>query len=213
MKITVYCLKGSAGKTPIAVNIALDKGYAIGTNEPYNLLDTVISEESLMTVEPSEKFPDFGDEIDIVFDLAGMITHDAHNSIVSAIEQSDVVLVPIYNELKCLNAGVNTLRELQHHTKNIVVVATKLQKGSKEFFSDWRDSQDFKNIASVVENSVGQGIPIFPLKFSKVFDTIFEKEQSIGQLRASSGLEAYTYREPAKQFDDLFTYLEKHYAK
>ncbi len=29
MKITVYSVKGSAGKTPIATNIALDKGYAI----------------------------------------------------------------------------------------------------------------------------------------------------------------------------------------
>ena len=212
MKITVYCLKGSAGKTPIATNIALDKGYALGTNEPYNVLDTFIPEESLITVAPSERFPEFGDDIDIVFDLAGLMTHDAHESIVSAVEQSDVVLVPIYNELKCINAGINTLRELQNHTKNIVVVATKLQKQKGEFFKDWRDSRDCQNIAEVIEKSVGKGIPIFPLKFSKVFDVIFEKEQSIGQLRDSSGLEAYTYRDVAEQFDDLFSYLEKHYA-
>jgi len=29
MKITVYSTKGSAGKTPIATNIALDRGYAV----------------------------------------------------------------------------------------------------------------------------------------------------------------------------------------
>jgi cellulose biosynthesis protein BcsQ len=37
MKITIYNMKGSAGKTPLAVNIALDREYALATNEPYNL--------------------------------------------------------------------------------------------------------------------------------------------------------------------------------
>jgi hypothetical protein len=44
MKITIYNMKGSAGKTPMAVNIALDREYALATNEPYNLLDTILPE-------------------------------------------------------------------------------------------------------------------------------------------------------------------------
>ena len=37
MKITVYQAKGAAGKTPIATNIALDREYAIGTNEAFHV--------------------------------------------------------------------------------------------------------------------------------------------------------------------------------
>jgi len=212
MKITIYCLKGSAGKTPIAVNIALDHGYALGTNEPYNVLDQILDEDSLISLKPQEAFPDFPDDINIVFDLAGALTEESRNSILSAVKQSDVVLVPIYNELKCLNAGVNTIQELREHTDKIVVVATKLQKQKGEFFKDWRDSRDFQNIANVLAGTIGEGLPIFPLKFSKVFDTIFEQEQSIAQLRAGNPLSAFTYREVADQFAELFTYIEKTYG-
>ena len=212
MKITVWCIKGSAGKTPISANIALDHGYALGTNEPYNVLDQVFDEESIISIKPNEIFPEFPDDIDIVFDLAGMIAEGSQASILSAVRQSDVVLVPIYNELKCLNAGINTIRELREHTDNIVVVATKLLKQKGDYFKDWRDSKDCKNIADVLAGTLGEGLPVFPLKFSKVFDTIFEQEQSIAQIRASNPLAAHTYREVAEQFSELFTYLEKTYG-
>lgn len=212
MKITVYCLKGSAGKTPIAVNIALERGYALGTNEPYNLLDKLIPKERFVSIEPSEAFPDLPPEVDIVFDLAGMMSREGHKSIISAVKQSDVVLVPIYNELKCINAGIHTIRELQEQGATVVVVATKLQKQSGEKFTDWRDSRDFQNIKLVLDEVLGDNIPVLPLKFSKVFDTIFEKEASINQIMASDGLARYTYAEIAQQFDDLLSYLEKNYA-
>ena len=212
MKITIYCLKGSAGKTPIAVNIALEHGYALGTNEPYNILDMVIPEERLLSIEPQEEFPELPDDIDIVFDLAGMLSREAHKSIVTAVGQSDVVLVPVYNEMKCINAAISTIKELQPLTDKIVVVATKLQRGRHETFKSWTESSDFKNIQAVVHEYTSDKIPVLPLKFSKVFDTIFEKEKSIGQLRSESALFNYTYREVGDQFDSLFDYLKANYA-
>jgi len=212
MKITVYNMKGSAGKTPISTNIALDKEYALATNEPYNLLDAILPEERLLALQPEEEFPIFPADVDVVFDLAGLMSKDARPSIVSAVSQSDVVLVPIYNELKCIHAGIHTIQELLPYNKNLVVVATKLVKQKGEVFKDWTNSRDALNIKAVVDHAIGQGLPILPLKFSRVFDTIFEQEQSIHQLMAGDALARYTYREVAAQFDAIMSYIEKHHA-
>lgn len=212
MKITVYSAKGSAGKTPIATNISLDKGFALGTNELYHIFDSFIPEEKLLPIEPHEEFPEIPDGIDIVFDLAGSLSQQSP-SISSAIRQSDVVIVPIYNEIKSLNAGIHTILEVSGITKNIIVIATKLQKQKDDIFTDWRDSYDFKNIERIVLSKIDFIIPIFPLKFSKVFDTIFEKEKSIKQIANDDPLAKYAYRDVVKQFDDIYSFLEKNYAK
>lgn len=212
MKITVYSVKGSAGKTPIATNMALDKGYALGTNELYHIFDSFIPEEKLLAIEPHEKFPVIPNEIDIVFDLAGSISQQSP-SISSAIQQSDVVIVPIYNEIKSLNAGIHTILETSNLNKNIIVVATKLHKQKKDIFTDWKDSLDCRNIEKMIKANVNFTVPVLPLKFSKVFDTIFEKEKSINQLIENDALSKYSYREVAKQFNDLYSFIETQYAK
>jgi len=211
MNITVYSAKGSAGKTPIATNIVLDKGYALGTNEIYHIFDSFISEERLLAIEPHEEFPDIPDKIDMVFDLAGSLSQ-LSPSISSAIRQSDVVLVPIYNEIKSLNAGIHTILEVSTMNKNIVVIATKLQKQKEDIFSDWTGSADYRNIERIVKAKVNFSVPILPLKFSKVFDTIFEKELSINQIAAKDPLAKYSFRDVIKQFNDIYLFIEKNYA-
>jgi cellulose biosynthesis protein BcsQ len=211
MKITVYSAKGSAGKTPIATNIALDKGYALGTNEIYHVFDSFFPEEKLLPIEPHEEFPTIPDNIDIVFDLAGSISKQSP-SISSAIAQSDLVIVPIYNEIKSLNAGIHTILEVSNFTKNILVIATKLQKQRNDVFSNWNESLDFKNIEKMINANIGFKVSILPLKFSKVFDMIFEKEKSINQIIEDDALAKYTYRDVAKQFNDIYLFIEKNYA-
>lgn len=209
MKITVYQAKGAAGKTPIATNIALDREYAIGTNEAFHVYDTFIPDERLLALDLSESFPEIPEDIDIVFDLAGSISAHSH-SITSAIRQSDLVIVPIYNEVKSLHGGVGTLREIAKlgYTGNILVVATKLKKGKKEQFDkDWTESSDFQNVAGAVQEA-GFDVPVLPLKLSAVFDVIFEREKSIHQLRESDPLAAYTYRDIAAQFDAIYDHID-----
>lgn len=209
MKITVYSAKGSAGKTPIATNIALDREYAIGTNEQFHVFDSFIPDNRLLAVDLTEPFPDIPDDIDIVFDLAGAISEHS-NSISSALAQSDLVIVPIFNEVKSLNSGIGTIREIAKFTKSIMVVATKLQKQSGERFTgDWSKSRDFENVQQAVNSmDIGFGIPVLPLKFSKAFDAIFEKELSINQIMDADSLSRYTYREVAKQFDEIYNHID-----
>jgi len=190
MKITLYNVKGWAGKT---------------------ILDTFIPEERLLTVSSDEPFPKIPKEIDIVFDLAGSISRNAH-SITSAIEQSDVVIVPIYNEIKCLTAGLHTILEVANFNKNIIVVACKLTKQKGDSGSDWSQYHDFKNIRKFVHWKINFEVPILPLKFSKVFDLIFENEQSIQQLMKKNPLAKYAYKLVNKQFNGLYTFIDTYDA-
>jgi len=208
MKITIYSAKGSAGKTPIATNIALDREYAIGTNEQFHVFDSFIPDNRLLAVDLTEAFPEIPDGIDIVFDLAGAISEHS-NSITSAVKQSDLVIVPIFNEVKSLNSGIGTIHEVSKFTQSILVVATKLQKQSGERFTgDWRKSRDYQNVAEAVSSSIDFDVPVLPLKFSKAFDAIFEKEQSIQQIMDNDPLAAYTYRDVSAQFDEIYNAID-----
>ena len=73
----------------------------IGTNEPYHVFDSFIPDNRLLAIEMNEAFPVI--ENDIVFDLAGSISSTSL-SITSAIQQSDIVIVPIYNEIKSITS-------------------------------------------------------------------------------------------------------------
>lgn len=209
MKIAVYSSKGSAGKTPISTNIAFDKDFVIGTNEAFHVYDQFLPDNRLLALHTEEAFPKAleSEDIDIVFDLAGSISKLAL-SISSALEMSDYVIVPIYNEWKSLVGGINTISQIMEYNKNVIVVATKLQKQKSDTFKgDWRKSDDFKNIEKAVRERIGEGIPVLPLKFSKVFDNIFEEQKSIKQLMADNPLAKFNYREVDKQFDEIYNLI------
>ena len=212
MKITVYQAKGAAGKTPIATNIALDREYAIGTNEAFHVYEGFIPEERLMALDLTESFPEIPEEIDIVFDLAGAISKASH-SITSALLQSDLVIVPISNEVKSLMGGIGTLREfskLDGFKAQVLIVATKLKKGRKEIFGkdEWEKSGDFKNIQDSIRTA-GFDYPVLPSKFSSAYDAIFEREMSVAQICEADPLSAYSFREVRNQFDAIYQFLDK----
>jgi hypothetical protein len=64
----------------------------------------------------------------------------------------------------------------------------------------------------MIRTNVDFQVPILPLKFSKVFDMIFEKEKSINQIMEEDALAKYTYRDVARQFNDIYFFIEKNYA-
>lgn len=212
MKITIYSAKGSAGKTPIATNIALDREYAIGTNEMFHVFESFIPDERLLSLDLTEEFPDIPSDIDIVFDLAGAISAQSH-SITSAVRQSDLVIVPIHNEVKSLRSGIGTLRQIRQvdgFKGKCLVVATKLHKGRKDQFdrNEWHKSTDFLNIADAVKAADFE-LPILPLKFSSAFDAIFEREKSIAQICASDPLAKYSFRDVAQQFETIYKHIDE----
>jgi len=102
---------------------------------------------------------------------------------------------------------------VMNFNKNIIVVATKLRKkGKSDIFKDWKDSIDCQNISKLVHTKFGDKVPVLPLKYSEVFDTIFEQEKSISQLMEINGLNKYLYRGVSNQFDAIYKLIDT-YAK
>ncbi len=98
--------------------------------------------------------------------------------------------------------------------KNVIVIATKLQKRKKtDVFKSWAKSDDFLNIQNAVHSQIGENTPVLPLKFSAVFDAIFEQEKSIKQLMEDSGLAKYQYREVSEHFEAIYNLIDTKYAK
>jgi hypothetical protein len=54
---------------------------------------------------------------------------------------------------------------------------------------------------------------VLQLKFSTVFDTIFEQEKSIKQIMGESWLATYQYKEVAKQFDEIYSLIDTYNGK
>ena len=209
MIITIYCSKGGTGKTPIATNIVLDREYAIGTNETLHDFDSFLPDDRVLPVEMEEEFPTIPADVDIVFDLAGFMSNQAH-SIVSAVKQSNLVIVPFHNEAKAINHGIDTIAEINALTPNILAVATKLRKTRKENKrTPWNDTEAFKNIAKRVRAEIDFKVPILPLKESTVFDMLYEREMSIAQLCESDPLAAYNFKDVREQFQAIYNYIDE----
>lgn len=218
MKIGFFTIKGSGGKTPHAINYCLEKNTAYATNEPFNIMDQVVPDpdKRYIYVDPEEEFPHFSDDIEIVFDLAGMITHGAKKSIFSAIDQCDVVVVPVFNELKSISHAIRTIIEIEKRNKTvaIIVLATKLEKRGKENkHTPWDECEDFINIKNAIFKTFEKEYPIFPSRASRVFDIIFEKEKSVGQLREATPIDRYTYTDVGEQIETFYNFLENNYAR
>lgn len=207
MKITVYSSKGSAGKTPISANIAFDRGYALGTNEPFNVLEDIFDDDKVLAIAADDAFPDLPEDIDIVFDLAGSISRHAH-SITSALRQSDLVIVPVYNDFKSRKSAIGTILEVEPITRSILVVATKLQAQKGEFVKDWSTSRDFRQIEQDLHANIETRYPILPLKLSRGFDTIFDREMSLREITRCDPLLAHAFRDVTRQFDAIYDHID-----
>ena len=208
MKIVVYSAKGGVGKSPISQNICFDRGYPVGTNELSHLYEDLLPENRVLEIEEGDKFPELPAETNMIFDLGGSLSKGSAPSIVSAIGQADLVIVPCFNDADAINKSALTILEIRDINPNILVVATKLEKRGKENFSDWRDSYEFQFISGQINARTDHRYPALPLKLTRVFESMREQRKSIDQICAGFGLDAYLHRHVRRQFEDIYKFID-----
>jgi cellulose biosynthesis protein BcsQ len=187
MKITVYNIKGGVGKTDISLNLALTMDFAIITNEPFSPIEKVFGESRFIKLERDDELPELpADQYDVIFDLGGYLDNRA----ISALKQSDCVIVPLINEFKDVHTTVNFIQEIEEYNKRIIIVVNKAQKG------------DFENIKEIMKKNYPR-YPVLEIKSSRSLPNIMREKKSIKEMVEEGGLKAYFYKSVASQFEKL----------
>lgn len=190
MKITVFNLKGGQGKTTVSLALALSYGFLVVTNDEYSPIDKVLPKGHAKILKHAEQLPVVPDEVDIIYDFGGY--PDAR--ILSAMEKSQWVIVPvIYDSPLDVQVTIKSVREIEKHNKNILLVANKsksedveaLQKIFKDFFS----------------------YPLLRIKKSTAFVKMIKTKQSLQELTENNMLLRHSYKEPLEQIEAIKQFI------
>lgn len=201
-KIAIYNEKGRVGKTPLSLEIALRLGYNYATNQnrPREDIKAIIPTGEFLQVGPSEAFPNLDDDFPVVFDLAGELV-GYEKSIVSALEQVDLIIVPVVNEPDAIMGTAYAITEimtLDTITAKFVVVANMLKK-----------SEEVEGVKAQLLPLIGVDIPVVPIRYSRAFDRILAEGMSIQNLVERGGLYAWSFRNVVREVDHLMSYITK----
>ncbi len=209
-KIVVFNEKGRVGKTPFSTELALRLGYAYATNEnrPRKDIKNIIPDENFLQIDPVKKFPKLPDDFVVVFDLAGALL-GFEKSILSALTQADLIIIPVINESDTISATAYTIAEIKDDPEikaEILIIANMITSHKK---GDYTKGKDFLNIKKELTKKVGNSLTILPLKFSKGFEHIFQHKLSIEDMVKGGGLARANFGSVSQQIDQIINFIKK----
>ena len=201
-KIAVYNEKGRVGKTPLSLEIALRLGYNYATNQnrPRKDIEAIIPEGEFLQVGPNEAFPALDDDFPVVFDLAGELV-GYERSIVSALEQVDLIIVPVVNEPDAIMGtayAITEIKTLETITASFVAVANMLRK-----------PEELEEVKGQLLPLIGEEIPVIPIRYSKAFDRILSEGEPVQSFVERGGLYAWSFRNVAREIEHLMSFITK----
>jgi MinD superfamily P-loop ATPase len=182
MKIAVFNLKGGVGKTAISLNLALDLGWGVITNESYSPIEKALPEGSFVKVGFNEQFPAVPDEMDCIFDLGGFVDERS----VDVLRECSVVFIPTYVDTDPdIEVTKASIQAIEQHCKNIFIIANKCKPSDAEALQ--------KEIS----------YPVLTLPFSKGFKRLYTDKKSIEQQASGNKLLAYSYKNVISKFSRI----------
>lgn len=198
-KVSIYNEKGKLGKSHFAVEIALRLGFCYATNQnrPREDIQAIIPEDEFLQVAPHAEFPALSDGIEVVFDLAGELI-GYQESIVSALKQSDTILIPVMNEPDAISATKHAITELEtlNLDAEIILLATDLRTG------------DHEEILEALKSAEGI-YKIFPVRHTNLFNRMVREGKSVDEMAKTTKLSAWSHRYIIEDLDNLFKYLTR----
>lgn len=195
MHCMVYNLKGGIGKTGIALNLALTLDYNFITNEVLSPIEDIFDEGTFLKVGLNDDVPDLRGDHDVIYDFGGYLDARAKK----AVRWSDVVIIPTIAESVDLKTTVMAIQEIELYNRNIIIVASKAQKGDLE----------------IVETVMGNNFPDYPVletKYSRAVPNIFEDGVSVRD-QMKNPLKAWSFKDINNQFNLLIKEIEKYGKK
>ena len=173
------------------MNIALTMDYGVVTNDIYSPIEEVF--DNVLKVSPSEEFPDFPTNAEVIFDLGGYI--EARS--ITVLRNSKVVLVPTINEYSILQTTINSVAEIEEYNTNICLIANRTKRG---------DYEEIRHILSRFYK-----YPVFEVKESQSIPAIFKKKKSIKAMVEEGGLQKYHFQYLDRQFDKIIEFIRRHH--
>ena len=190
MKITVFNLKGGQGKTTLSLSIAMLYDFFIVTNDEYSPINKLLPSGHVKHITKDQGLPSIPDSINVIYDFGGY----PDVRVIEASKMSDWVLIPIiYESPLDMQTAIKTIREIEQHTKKIVIVINKTKKG------------DMEKAKKILDDFFSY--PLFEVKKSTVFIHMVQKKQSIKSLFEGNYLYRYHYKEPYRQIEALKNFI------
>lgn len=179
MRITVWSKKGGVGKTSLAYNIARDLDYFLISNDD-SIIEIAYPNKSKIMKQP--KVID-----NCVYDLGGFVD----DNIKTILDSSDLIIIPILNDLNSFKKTITTLDEVD--IRKVIIIANRAIK------DDFRDIEEyFKKM----------NLRVFEIPESKIFQKAFKEQSSINQIANKNKFNKYTYRHIYAKHNQLLDYIK-----
>ena len=190
MRIATFNIKGGTGKSSISLSLALEYKFGVVTNDTGADFEDVLPENSFLRIEKGEKIPSFDSDMAIIFDLAG----ETSKGTIELLNMADVILIPTTTKTIDLKPTLLAIQEVENLKKPYFIIANKLKKVE----------DDLDYIRKVVHEFYPD-TPIFPIKQTEAFNTLFDASISISSIIKDKRKFpfGFQYKPVLKQIEDI----------